>query len=45
VNWISGWTVVHQWKRDPTAREVMQAVISNFVELGVPMRFRSDNCP
>lgn len=42
---LSGWPVVHQWKRDPTAREVMQAVISNFVELGVPKRFRSDNGP
>jgi hypothetical protein len=37
--------VVHQWRRDPTAREVVQAVVSNFVELGVPMRFRSDGGP
>jgi hypothetical protein len=42
---LSGWPVVHQWRRDPTAREVVQAVISNFVELGVPMRFRSDGGP
>jgi hypothetical protein len=42
---LSGWPVVHRWKRDPTAREVAQAVIGNFVELGVPMRFRSDNGP
>jgi hypothetical protein len=42
---LSGWPVVHQWKHEPTAREVMQAVISNFVELGVPMRLRSDNGP
>ena len=42
---LSGWPVIHRWKRDPTAREVMQAVIENFVELCVPMRFRSDNGP
>ena len=42
---LSGWPVVHQWRRDPTAREVIQAVVHNFVELGVPMRFRSDNGP
>lgn len=42
---LSGWPVVHQWRQDPTAREVTQAILSNFVELGVPMRFRSDNGP
>lgn len=42
---LSGWPVVHQWRHDPTAREVVQAVINNFVELGVPMRLRSDNGP
>lgn len=42
---LSGWPVVHRWKWDPTAREVLHAVIENFVELGVPMRFRSDNGP
>jgi hypothetical protein len=42
---LSGWPVVHRWRRDRTAREVAQAVIGNFVELGVPMRFRSDNGP
>ena len=45
VDRLSGWPVIHQWRRDPTAREVVQAVVSNFVELGVPMRFRSDNGP
>ena len=40
---LSGWPVIHQWRRDPTAREVVQAVESYFVELGVPMRIRSDN--
>jgi hypothetical protein len=40
---LSGWPVIHQWRRDPTVREVVQAIVHNFVELGVPMRFRSDN--
>lgn len=39
---LSGWPVVHHWRHDATAREVIQAVMNNFVELGVPMRFRSD---
>jgi transposase InsO family protein len=42
---LSGWPVVHRWRRDPTAWEVLHAVIDNFAELGVPMRFRSDNGP
>jgi hypothetical protein len=40
---LSGWPIVHRWKRDPTVREVLHAVIDNFNELGVPIRFRSDN--
>ena len=28
---LSGRPVIHQWRRDPTAREVVQAVASNFV--------------
>ncbi len=31
---LSGWPVVHQWRRDPTVREVVQAIMGNFVELG-----------
>ncbi len=42
---LSGWSVVHQWRREPTTREVVQAAVSNFFELGVPMRFRSDDGP
>jgi transposase InsO family protein len=42
---LSGWPVVHQWRHDPSAREVTQAVIENFVDLGVPVRMRSDNGP
>jgi hypothetical protein len=42
---LSGWPVVHRWKRDPTTREVLHAVIDNFAELFVPMWFRSGNGP
>ncbi|KAI9551307.1 hypothetical protein GHT06_002507 [Daphnia sinensis] len=42
---LSGWPIVHQWRHDPSAREVSQAVIENFVDLGVPVRLRSDNGP
>jgi hypothetical protein len=42
---LLGWPVVHQWRRYPTAREVTQDILCNFVELGVPRRFRSDNGP
>jgi hypothetical protein len=42
---LSGWPIVHQWRHDPSAREVTQAVIENFVDLGVPVRLRSDNGP
>jgi hypothetical protein len=42
---LSGWPIVHQWRHDPSAREVTQAVIENVVDLGVPVRLRSDNGP
>lgn len=42
---LSGWTVVHQWRHSPTAKEAIRAVIGNFVELGDPMRFWSDGGP
>jgi len=42
---LSGWPVVHRWHHDPTASEVIRAIVSNFVELGVPVRFRSDQGP
>lgn len=45
VDRLSGWPVVHQWPHDPSAREVTQAVIKNFVDFGVPVRMRSDNGP
>ena len=39
---LSGWPIVHQWRPDPSAREVTHAIIENFVDLGVPVRMRSD---
>jgi hypothetical protein len=42
---LSKWPIVHQWRHDPSAREVTQAIIENFVDLGVPVRMRSDNGP
>lgn len=38
---FSGRPIIHQWRHDPSAREVSQAVIKNFVNLGVPARIRS----
>jgi transposase InsO family protein len=37
--------IVHQWRHNPSAREVTQAIIENFVDLGIPVRLRSDNGP
>jgi transposase InsO family protein len=42
---LSGWPVIHRWHHTPTARELIQAVTGNFVDLGVPTRFRSDGGP
>lgn len=42
---LSGWPVVHQWCHDPSSREAVQMVEENFVQLGVPVRMRSDNGP
>lgn len=45
ANRLSGWPVIHRWMRDPTAREVTQVIVRNFVDLGVPLRIRTDNGP
>jgi hypothetical protein len=42
---LSGWPVVHQWRHDPSAREITQAIIEIFDDLVVPVRMRSDNGP
>ena len=42
---LSGWTVIYQWNHSPTARETVRAVVSDFVNLGVPVWFRSDGGP
>jgi len=39
---LSGWTVVHQWRHLPSSKEVIRAIIGDFVDLGIPQRFRSD---
>lgn len=38
---LSGWPVIHRWRHDPSTREVVPATVQNFVDLGVPMRLRS----
>lgn len=42
---LSGWAVVHQWNHSPSAKETVRAVISSFIELGVPVMLRSDGGP
>jgi hypothetical protein len=42
---LSGWPIVQKWRHDPSAREVTQAIIENFVELGFHVQIRSDNGP
>ena len=42
---LSGWTVVHQWHRTPSSKEVGRAVLNNFTDLGAPICFRSDGGP
>ena len=39
---LSGWTVVHQWRHLPSSKEVIRAIIGDFVDLGIPQWFRSD---
>jgi hypothetical protein len=45
IDRLSGWPAVHRWHRDPTAKDVIAAIAENFVDLGVPNRFRSDGGP
>ncbi len=42
---LSGWPVIHRNRHYPSAREVVQAVVKNFVDLGVPVRLRPDGGP
>ena len=44
-DWLSGWPTIDRWQHDPSSREVIRAISRNFVDLGVPVRFRSDNGP
>ena len=45
IDRLSGWPAVHRWHRDPTAKDIIAAIAENFVDLGVPNRFRSDGGP
>ncbi|XP_046640190.1 uncharacterized protein K02A2.6-like [Daphnia pulicaria] len=42
---LSGWPVIHRWYHAPSARELIQAITENFVDLGVPIRIRTDGGP
>ena len=42
---LSGWPVIDSWTRDPSSREVIRIIARNFVNLGVPVRIRSDGGP
>ena len=42
---LSGWPTVDRWKnKDPTS-DVTRAIRRNFMDLGVPLRLRSDGGP
>jgi hypothetical protein len=40
-----GWPVVHQWRHDPSAREVSQDIVESFTNHGFTARLRSANGP
>ena len=42
---LSGWPVIHRWYHASSARELIQAITENFVNLGVPIRIRTDGGP
>lgn len=46
VDRLSGWPVLYDFgKNDPTSRDVIRAIRRCFSDLGVPIKFRSDNGP
>lgn len=46
VDRFSGWPTVDVWQqRCPTARDIIKVLGKNFMDLGVPVRFRSDGGP
>ena len=42
---LSGWSTLDAWDRTPSAERVIKAVAKNFMDLGTPVRFRSDGGP
>ena len=42
---LSGWPVIHRWYHVTSARELIQAITENFVDLGVLIRIRTDGGP
>jgi transposase InsO family protein len=42
---LSGWLVIHRGRHDPSAREIVQTIVENFVDLGVSVRLQSDGGP
>ena len=45
TDYISGWPVLDRWRPDSTSRDVIRAFARNFVDLGIPVRLRSDGGP
>ena len=37
--------MIDRWHRDPTSRDLIRVIARNFVDLGVPVRLRSDGGP
>ena len=45
VDRYSGWPCVHMWNSNPTSAKVINQLRKWFVDLGVPVRIRSDGGP
>jgi hypothetical protein len=42
ANRLSGWTTVTVWRKDPTKHDLIKTIAREFVNLGIPVKFRSD---
>ena len=45
VDRLSGYPMVHEWKEDPTARQVISAMVRMMAIMGNPQRIRTDGGP
>ena len=45
VDRYSGWPVVSAWRQDPTAQQVVNALLTHFATYGVPIRLKTDGGP